>query len=673
MERRSKVRIPSEQAATLFLENGSSFPCTIADFCEQGMFVTFAKGVIKKGDSTRILRVSFRGNDNQELFVNAEPMHLADQAAGIRFVSHYPNVVQFLKSRYAKEDKPKIKAEHERLIQVCVDHTANFVKDLLGEVFPKIIEECRQQAIQSSSDQLANARMNIAERLEKSQEGLISLVVNEALRAESLAPSVNVSANDSDDLSLVDKGEFEDWLLSRVLITKLEAAFRTELLLLKMRTDHMAYFSPVRSSSPLGPERIVYAFRSAIHSRVQDVVLERRAFKILEHSALDRIEPLYLRLNSILEEAGVLAELNAGKLAKNKLNPTGAEPKPEDKSSTPPKIERSNTSSKPIEASATEPSRPSPGPQHKPLDANTAAYAGAQRNHEGINDRNISALELESAEGEASLGDKTNLGQELEPTHAGATSYRSAGELLRRARKRDTHTDETESTYFDRGEFEQTLSQIKAEPRSNAADSEPRSLLERVMASMATQGVEVKGLQEEQKDRIDVVDRFFGSLQENPRLSEQGKQHLYQLELPVLRQLLENDAFFDDQDSPLRDVLNRIATLGAKGGRLGRVAHQKIEQLIFRINDEYDDNKNVLNEVKEELDELLMRQHALYIKNVERVAAAADGAHKVDEVRKHVAELLNARTQGREVPRALESLLNKAGLSILSSSRLKAD
>ena len=207
--------------------------------------------------------------------------------------------------------------------------------------------------------------------------------------------------------------------------------------------------------------------------------------------------------------------------------------------------------------------------------------------------------------------------------------------------------------------------------QSRDIDSAQVSLLERVLESLNKDSESPRDLNEEQKDQVDVVDRFFGSLQQNPRLTHEGKQHLFRLEIPVLRQLLENDRFFDDHESPLRDVLNRIAKLGTQGGRLGKIGHQKIGQLVARINEEYDQNHAVVDEVRAELDSLIARQHALYLKNVERVAAAADGAHKIDEARRYVAEVVASMIDNQQIPAALQSLLDNGWLEHLNLLSIK--
>ncbi|WP_231877051.1 DUF1631 family protein, partial [Oleiphilus sp. HI0067] len=133
---------------------------------------------------------------------------------------------------------------------------------------------------------------------------------------------------------------------------------------------------------------------------------------------------------------------------------------------------------------------------------------------------------------------------------------------------------------------------------------------------------------------------------------------------------MENDTFFEDQNSPLRDVLNRIAKLGAQGNRLGRVGHQKISALLERINTELNETPGVIDEVKTELDALMVKQHSQYLKNVERVATAADNAHRLEDIRAELEQRIVYLLDG-DVPVAVEEMLNSGWLDFLQLEAVK--
>ena len=671
-ERRALERISSQQAATLYLQSGQSSACTIEDFCEQGMYVTFAPGTIPSDSSVRIMRVSFKNQQGRELFVNAEPTHISQNAAGLRFVSQYPEVVAYLKEHYAKTLIPKLSTQNKLTIERCLSFIERSTAEVYQNLMPRVVEAIREEAVNSPTDQLANVRMGIADRVEKFDSTILSKISNEILNITPLGRKQSDSKGTS-DLNLVAKGEFEDWLICKVLTTKLEQGLRSPLLLLKMRTDSIGYRSEAGSGSPLGPERLVYAFQSAIHPYLQDLALERRVFKLLEAALLPELESLTATLNEQLAQSGVLPDASLGELVKKYEQPIKEEESVESVVSSAPKPAKTSASSAPDSPPEPAESIGQAAPKHGAATEPRApfGYGGKTLNHEGIDQGNVSAVDLEKSD-RSDDGVATEQANKKAPLQTASQGFSSIGKLYRKLRNK------TGSAYagvpdgaplFTHQELHQGLSSLHGQSRD--IDSAQVSLLERVLESLNKDSESPRDLNEEQKDQVDVVDRFFGSLQQNPRLTHEGKQHLFRLEIPVLRQLLENDRFFDDHESPLRDVLNRIAKLGTQGGRLGKIGHQKIGQLVARINEEYDQNHAVVDEVRAELDSLIARQHALYLKNVERVAAAADGAHKIDEARRYVAEVVASMIDNQQIPAALQSLLDNGWLEHLNLLSIK--
>lgn len=674
-ERRALERISSQQAATLYLESGQSSACTIEDFCEQGMYVTFASGTIPPDNTVRIMRVSFKNQHGRELFVNAEPVHLCHNAAGLRFVKKYLEVVGYLKERYGKASIPQLSAQSKSIIERCLKLIEQSTGGIYQNVLPLVAQAVRDEAVNSQTDQIANVRMNIADRIEKFESTILAKIRNEIL---GIAPHShkNIAENNASDLNLVAKGEFEDWLICKVLTTKLEQSFRSPLLMLKMRTDSMGYRSEASSGSPLGPERLVYAFQAAIHPYLQDVVLERRAFKVLEAALLPEIEGLTDTLNEQLAAAGVLPDASLGELVKKYEQPSKEQEKSEidSLSASPPSASSPETPKISSDASSASvsPTPKAEAPENSESKSRASVgYGGQTLNHDGVEQGNVSAVDLERAQNSAEH-ESTEHASPESPHKDGSEGFSSIGKLFRKLRDNSGNASPgvpEGAPLFSHQELHQGLSSLHGQTRD--IESTQTSLLERVLESLNKDVDAPRDLNEEQKDQVDVVDRFFGSLQHNPRLTHEGKQHLFRLEIPVLRQLLENDRFFDDHESPLRDVLNRIAKLGAQGGRLGKIGHQKIEQLVARINEEYDQNHGVVDEVRAELDELIARQHALYLKNVERVAAAADGAHKIDDARRYVAEVVSSMLDKQQVPAALQSLLDNGWLEHLNLLSIK--
>ena len=71
---------------------------------------------------------------------------------------------------------------------------------------------------------------------------------------------------ESDSLSLVDKGEFEDFLVVSELSTKLEFSHDLILMSINQRLDNVSDSRILNETNPIGPVAVCHAFRSALHS-----------------------------------------------------------------------------------------------------------------------------------------------------------------------------------------------------------------------------------------------------------------------------------------------------------------------------------------------------------------------------------------------------------------------
>jgi diguanylate cyclase (GGDEF)-like protein len=192
----------------------------------------------------------------------------------------------------------------------------------------------------------------------------------------------------------------------------------------------------------------------------------------------------------------------------------------------------------------------------------------------------------------------------------------------------------------------------------------PAPLKERVVDRVRSLGE--LALDPEQQSILDVVDQFFSSVADNPKLSDVARQQLRQLEVPVLKVMLRDQEVLEDQDNPVRGVMNRLAQLGGRGGRSNPVIQRRIDDLVRRITTEFEQDTRVFEGAVAELDGLIERQNLAYRRNVERVTAAAEGAQKVAESKAAVAAAIEARVAGRKAPEVVQSLLDAGWRDLLS-------
>lgn len=670
MERRSSFRQVIQHAAFVHLDGGAKWPCTITDFCTQGMLLSFTTTVeqaIKAGmstDSESSFAVSFKGPDEQPCQLQVVVARLIGGAAGVQFVADESAIVNALMNLSEGSRSSAIpRQELKPILDSCAQLAQQFAQPLMQTVQPLLASEVEASALNASTDQRANMLMELSKRIMR--EG--RRVQTEFLQSLNdpvmfLRKEYGADQEMSDRLSLIGKGEFEHWLTSRVLITKAESLYRQQLLPLKTRLDALGLGAEQRQQSPFGPELFVLAFRSAIQPFTEDGRTEKLLFSVFEKHFMQSLEPCYVALNELLVKHGVLPELDLRKQLRKQQQEQA-------RKST------ENEESKSTDANQTEPQdkKSTETPTVEALEEPRFRYGQAN---------NVSpfpsALDHSVTATTAPFSHVTEQGSDeaFQQNQAAARqAYENVLGLVRSLHANDAGQGQSRANIVEKyssQEVSEGLASLQAASlESSEAEGRSESLLDRVLENLSQSQEGEKGIHQEQQVAIDVVDRFFASLKHNPRLSQNAKQQLNRLEIPVLKVLLKDENFFGEQSNSVREVMNRIAQLGAAGSRLSPQNQSKVESLVQQILQNFEQDTSVFDRALETLNELTERQNQLYHKNVERVASAAEGVHRVEQAKLAVATELNQRLAGRQIPKAVNSLLENGWRDLLNLLHIK--
>src|SRR5690554_132159 len=631
-ERRSSTRQPIKLAAQIDAGGGNTWPCQIADFCAEGLFIRYSGETSRKLDRVfdqsqpSELVVRFRGADGQRRYeLHVSPVRRIDGAMGVNFTRSNPDALSAmlqLCGSSGEQARSSLRAPSER-VQFVLHQSAktvtSFIEPLMDACFVQMAEALRKAAQKAPSDQLANEYMDASGQLQARQRILWHHM---ARFLESPLKSAQKGAPGA-ELSVVDKNEFEDWLTIRVMVTRADTQYRGDLLQLKLRLDKLGIANRTGHHNPLGPALVCEAFHHALLQLKASREVEKICLKTFEQTVLKQLAPLYRELNNILIRHGVLPDLDLSKYLSEQAPPK-SEPTPAPKDT------------RPEETRAGRPAQP------------------AEESHGTTTSRAL----------------KSRLSGEFRGyAQAAQTAFSTVRNLLttlqtsRVARGESPREDFAPNARpLSTGELHRELQELQL--RSAGPEESAAPLKERVVEKIKETG-EAR-LDDEQQQTLDVVDRFFKSVVESPKLSDYVQARMRQLEVPVLKVVMRDPAFFEDQDSPVRGVMNRLAQLGVKGGRLNPVVQRRVDELVQRIATDFEQDTGVFEQTVTELDTLIDRQNLVYRRNVERVTAAAEGAQKVSESKAAVSAAIDQRIAGRKVPRALVSLLEGGWRDLLS-------
>ncbi len=678
MERRSSLRKPIHHDAVVRLEGGAKWPCVIADYCSEGMFLKYSIGASKAIESDmqsaqgRTLTILFSGRTGKEFAIEAHPAHMMRGASGIRFVRQYPDAILALQEYSdAEGQKTTPQEEVEHIVHECIDAIQQAVEPAMNGLYPILVDEIKAAAVKCSTDQQANETMEIANTIERTQGSIQQRFLNAIRDPLAFTHGGDSQGDVVDRLALIDKNEFEDWLTTRVVITKAETQYRAELLPLKMRLDAIGLADKKHHQSPFGPALIVNAFQTAIANSLSILAVERLVFKAFEKHVMEGLEDLYQTLNQILIDHNILPELDPSKQIRK--NPSREQPKQE-------ASQTKQDAQAPVAETVAE-APLSPPPLADVTDEPTFSYGGGRFDpskspaQQSVTSTNPPFADVSSADKAAQSPDSEQLAAVKTSEQTAKAAFENVMGMVRslhaqQAAEVDTSNAPVENYSHD--ELSEGLRELQLASADEVSALDARlSLLERVLENLKQSGAAGKGIHEDQQVAIDVVDRFFASLKKNPRITTEAKEQLHKLEIPVLKVLLQDEGFFDDNNSSVRAVMNRIAQLGAKGSRLNPASRKRVESLVRQIAQEFEQDTVVFDRALGELDQLVERQNLLYKKNVERVAAAAEGVHRVEQAKLAVARALNARLGERAVPAAVTTLIDEGWQDVLNLTHIK--
>ena len=636
-ERRTSPRKPIKLAAQLDLGSGETWPCQIADFCAEGLFVRYSgdtsrkleRALVKASPDEFVIRFrSADGNRRHELHVSI--VRRIDGAMGVHFTRSNPEAVDAMLRQCGgsrHQDRAALRAPSDR-VQFVLHQAARavvqFIEPLMDACFVQMGAALKEAAQRAGSDQQANDYMDAAGQLQARQRVVWHQMAQNLESPLKPAPK----GFPGSELSVVDKGEFEDWLTIRVMVTKADTLYRGELLQLKLRLDKLGVANSTGHHNPLGPSLVCEAYHNGLTQLNASRDVEKVCLKVFEQAVLQHLGPLYQELNNILIRHGVLPDLDLSKYLSERATGT---------------TDRDRTAAKPRSADKPDPNGKAAGPAAK------SSETPQQSSGRVANTRAPQEFRGYAQAAQTAFATVRNLISTLTTSRLGRGDPEPVA-FAPNARPLSV------------GELHRELQQLQVEA-TGATDEQP-TLRERVVERIKHSGDHA--LNEEQQGTLDVVDRFFRSVVESPKLSEYAQSRMRQLEVPVLKVVMRDPAFFDDQASPVRGVMNRLAQLGVKGGRINPVVQRRIDELIHRIVTDFEQDTGVFDSTLQELDALIDRQNLVYRRNVERVTAAAEGAQKVAESKAAVTAVLDRKLAGRRVPRALLSLLEGGWRDLLS-------
>jgi hypothetical protein len=534
-----------------------------------------------------------------------------------------------------------LRPHQQKILQACKQNADQYIETLIKQVLDKLDESLINRGSKGGdepgSDDYAQAeRMLASQRAEicnAFRDGFTRNYNARLSRAGSAASSSKKAGGQASGLSLVDEKELEESLAVDGLVARARDRLRNELYALAQRFNALiqgAHYDD--ESQPYDPEVLSYAFRDVIQKLELRVEIKLIAYKLFEQSAMQTLEQLYHRLNSLLSEAGVLPEL---------------------KLSVPLRAVGGAAQTRAAEQKGHgNPDGDTQGVIHGRAGGDVHGGAAASADVYQTLQKLMNARKYGDAPQEAGYMDDTVGGESGWAGAAGSGGGTAPGPSL--------PPDD-----LVRG---LSLLQHETLPVAPGGAINVTVIKDALLGQMKQLG-DGRGLHPAHDNTIDVIGMIFEFILDEPSIPDVVKGLLNQLQIPILKIAIVDKEFFTNKNHSARRLLNVLghASIGwndnAEDVRQRRF--EKMEYIVNRVLAEFEQDPGIFAGLLDEFIEFLAKEGG--DAEVEQEIPLSDVPQEAPSERMAF-EAVEARLEGTEAPGVLRDFLRNVWQDVLQSA-----
>ncbi|MGI2324681.1 MULTISPECIES: DUF1631 domain-containing protein [unclassified Methylococcus] len=250
-------------------------------------------------------------------------------------------------------------------------------------------------------------------------------------------------------------------------------------------------------------------------------------------------------------------------------------------------------------------------------------------------------------------------------------------------RQAGNDASQTDGQHFDPGEVVGALSLLQQSASALASGEwRPGAPVPRLKQSLVEQLTgfypdgELRRLGRFEEDVIDMVSMIFDFILEDRNLPDPVKALIARLQIPVVKVAIIERSFLAKKTHPLRALLNALAQAGVglePDDRKDRIVLKKIEEVVYRILTEFDEDTRIFAELLEDFSAFIEGERKGVKAMEERTRQAAISQERLTLAKRAAAVEITARIEKRPLPPALVSLLLNAWKDVLVIAHLRRE
>ena len=186
--------------------------------------------------------------------------------------------------------------------------------------------------------------------------------------------------------------------------------------------------------------------------------------------------------------------------------------------------------------------------------------------------------------------------------------------------------------------------------------------------------VAVETVRQADEDVINLVSMLFDFILDDDDLPTAMKALIGRLQIPILKVAILDKSFFNAETHPARRLLNALAKAGigwSSREQGGDALYGKIEEVVFRILNEFIDDLGIFDELLEEFTAFHEQQQKREETVDQRTRDSEEGKARAELARAMVQQTLNRRLSGRQLPLVVVKLMQEAWRNVLYIHCLK--
>lgn len=613
VELRENPRFPTYFNARLTLADGQTYDCQVLDYSQSGMHLYWPHEMPEDTSGLHTLHLQL---EDEKLTVPVEWVHRHEQNVGLRLQEH--NDKLFLKLQEFNQEHRKSKtldAAKQKKYLAILQKEVNALSDRLPKKWlPDFLEATFEKAnlAHNTTEQQQWLRL---EKQAKEQAAKLLRQFNGNIERQfsrwqegkgEYIPDHEAESGEL-QLALVQQADFEDWLLAKVTASHLQSRLAHLTFELRQLLDTLSSAPIEHCFNPLGPTTVTEAFRDALEQLQLPQEARALAFEVFEQVAGTILQNSYQELISQIDIP---------------LTFRYRRPPPPQQHTPVPQPQDGGFSPADVSADAFKAAAPA-------MSATAPAYPG------GDSMQNFQRHQQEARQAYANIQNLLKLRyQRLEPATEDALPEAQPEQVS------------------------EVVSHLALNSSLGSVD-----VLKSVEQALAAQDV---SLPIESRDAIDTLEHVTQHLLESDQVSDFIKPFIEQLGWPLLNLMLKDASLLFNPDHPGRLILNLLAKLGQLTTSGEAQLARKLESLIAPVGGQLETDESSLEELLESLQGMVTNAERKARQNAERVAQAAEGEHRLQEVRSQVEQQLGKDIANRTLPGSVVDWLQNGWQQMLT-------